>query len=218
MGEPVQDSQDVIHKDEIPHYPGIVEHRCESTFVPIERAEVALRDEEPIPLRKNLALEGDRVCGSGARQADGTLVCARVRADAGVTVAMMVFCGRLPRDGGLVTGGIGKGVGFRLGFLYDGFGILLDRLNLRLLILFIDFGNGIYDRFLGFCQGRSSLHLVLSRDFINKTNDSFPGSFRDRKSVGNLGLCGVVCLGRVLSDHLGGFLRCLLVCMADSRL
>jgi hypothetical protein len=63
----VQGTQDVIHKDEIPHDPGIVERRRESEFVSIERTEFVPGDKKPVLLGMDRALSGDRVHTIGVR-------------------------------------------------------------------------------------------------------------------------------------------------------
>jgi len=134
-----------MHENEIPHDPGIVERRRESKFFPIERTEVVLGGKEPIRLGMDRALGGGRVYGSRARQADGTRVCSWVPADAVLAVTMLAFGGQLEGDGRLVVARIEKWA------LSNGFGTLLDRLRLYLLVLFVDFENWI-DEFLGSFQ------------------------------------------------------------------
>jgi hypothetical protein len=121
------------------------------------------------------------------------VVCGRIRTDAEALVTMLTF-GYLERGGGLVGGEVWNGIVFRLSRRSDGYRNLLNRLGLRLPVLFLDSGKGADCGF-----------LESSRD-------------RDRLRSGDLGLCGVVCLPRPLPAPLGGFFRCLLVCMADGKL
>jgi len=153
MSEFIQGTHNVIHEGEISHDPGIVESRRESKFVTIERMGWILGDEEPIPVGPDRAL-GDRVSGGGTGHTDDTLGSDRVRAGTVPIITVVTFGGQLKGDGGWIVGGIGEGVRFRPGSLPGGPGIPLVRLDLHLLVLFVNFRNWIGDIFSGSFQDR----------------------------------------------------------------